>query len=121
MTRFCAALSWCVRDLLSPSLLPRCFRRSRSLVFLAHNVSIVENLMLIANAEISGSVTVGRGVWGGPAATVINGVEISDRSFIGMGAVVTPKRCRGNEGCQESRKSAREKRATGLLALMILV
>lgn len=57
-------------------------------VFIAHNVSIGEATFVIAGAEISGSVTVGRQVWISPEATVINKVSIGDHALVGIGAVV---------------------------------
>ncbi|APG62477.1 hypothetical protein LPB140_06400 [Sphingorhabdus lutea] len=58
-------------------------------VFIAHNCQIAENCMIIACAEVSGSVKLGKGVWVGPNATLINGISIGDDSFIGIGAAVT--------------------------------
>ncbi|NNM45782.1 UDP-3-O-(3-hydroxymyristoyl)glucosamine N-acyltransferase [Knoellia koreensis] len=57
-------------------------------VFIAHNVSIDENSFIIAGAEISGSVRIGRGVWISPEVTVINKVSIGDEALVGIGAVV---------------------------------
>jgi UDP-3-O-[3-hydroxymyristoyl] glucosamine N-acyltransferase len=45
--------------------------------------------MIIACAEISGSVTVGDAVWVGPNAAITNGVTICDRAFVGISACVT--------------------------------
>lgn len=43
----------------------------------------------IACAEISGSVTIGRGVRIGPNASIREYVTIGDRALVGLGAVVT--------------------------------
>ncbi len=58
-------------------------------VFIAHNVVIEENAVIIAGAEISGSVTIGRGAWVAPQAAIINKVHIGERALVGIGAVVT--------------------------------
>ena len=58
-------------------------------VFVAHNVRVGEASYLIAGAEISGSVVIGRRVWVSPEAAVINKVVIGDDALIGIGAVVT--------------------------------
>lgn len=58
-------------------------------VFIAHNVQIGNRSVIIAGAEISGSVVVGEDCWISPQVTVINGVVIGDKSLIGIGAVVT--------------------------------
>lgn len=57
-------------------------------VFIAHNVLVGENSFIIAGAEISGSVEIGKGVWISPEAAVINKVTIGDGAFLGIGAVV---------------------------------
>lgn len=58
-------------------------------VFIAHNVSVGENTVIIACAEISGSVRLGRDVWIAPSACIINQAEVGDRGMVGIGAVVT--------------------------------
>ena len=57
-------------------------------VFIAHNVQMDENCVVIANAEVSGSVRVGRGSWIGPHSTIIEQVRIGSNSLVGLGAVV---------------------------------
>ena len=57
-------------------------------VFIAHNVLLGENSVVIANAEISGSVIVGKHCWIGPASTIIQGLNIGQNSLIGIGSVV---------------------------------
>lgn len=56
--------------------------------FIAHNVKIGQNTLVIAGAEISGSVHIGEGCWIGPNACVREGLTIGDRSLVGIGAVV---------------------------------
>lgn len=58
------------------------------LVFIAHNVVIGEDSLVIANAEVSGSVRIGRNCWIGPSASLINGISVGDRAYVGIGAVV---------------------------------
>ena len=58
-------------------------------VFLAHNVNIGADTLVIANAEVSGSVTIGAKCWIGPSVSILNGITIGEGSLIGLGAVVT--------------------------------
>lgn len=58
-------------------------------VFIAHNVRIGSNSLVIACSEVSGSVTIGERVWLGPNCSIMNGITIGDRATIGLGAVVT--------------------------------
>ena len=64
-------------------------------VHIAHNVAIGRNTILTACAELSGSMTIGEGVWIGPNSSFMHGISIGDRAFIGLGAVVT-KDCQPN-------------------------
>lgn len=57
-------------------------------VHIAHNVVIGEKTLLIACAIVAGSVTIGKGVWIAPNASIINKVSVGDRSFVGIGTVV---------------------------------
>jgi UDP-3-O-[3-hydroxymyristoyl] glucosamine N-acyltransferase len=59
-----------------------------NLVHVAHNVHIEENAMIIACAEVSGAVRVGRDTWIGPNACVIQKVTLGAGSLVGIGAVV---------------------------------
>lgn len=56
--------------------------------FVAHNVRIGNDSLVIAGAEISGSVHVGKSCWIGPNACIREGLKIGDRSLVGIGAVV---------------------------------
>ena len=56
--------------------------------FIAHNVVIGANCLIIAGAEISGSVRIGNDAWVAPNSSIINEVSIGDRAVIGLGAVV---------------------------------
>jgi UDP-3-O-[3-hydroxymyristoyl] glucosamine N-acyltransferase len=59
-----------------------------SQVFVAHNVQIDEDCLIIAHAELSGSVAVGPGVIIGPRVCVKEHVAIGEGALIGIGAVV---------------------------------
>jgi UDP-3-O-[3-hydroxymyristoyl] glucosamine N-acyltransferase len=59
-----------------------------NLVHVAHNVRIGRRASLTACVELSGSVTVGDGVWLAPGVTVNHLVTIGNHSFIGTGSVV---------------------------------
>lgn len=61
-------------------------------VHIAHNCHLGMNSILTACAELSGSVTIGKNVWLGPNCSLLNGINIGDNAFIGLGAVVT-KNC----------------------------
>lgn len=57
-------------------------------VFIAHNVNIGARSMVIAGAEVSGSVEIGEDCWISPQVTILNGVKVGHRSFVGLGSVV---------------------------------
>jgi len=57
-------------------------------VHIAHNCRIGTNTVVIACAEISGSVSIGKDAWFAPNCSVLNGVSIDDNAIIGIGAVV---------------------------------
>jgi UDP-3-O-[3-hydroxymyristoyl] glucosamine N-acyltransferase len=59
-----------------------------NLVHIAHGVEIGENSLIIANAMIAGSCSIGKNVWVSPSASVLNKIEVGDGGVIGMGAVV---------------------------------
>lgn len=58
-------------------------------VFIAHNVFVGSNSMIIAEAQISGSTIIGEKCWLGPNCSLINGINIGNNCFIGLGTVVT--------------------------------
>lgn len=58
-------------------------------VFIAHNVQVGNRTVIIAGAEISGSVIIGEDCWISPQVTIIDGKVVGDKSLIGIGAVVT--------------------------------
>jgi UDP-3-O-[3-hydroxymyristoyl] glucosamine N-acyltransferase len=58
-------------------------------VFLAHNVVVGAECLLVAGAALAGSVTLGDEVIVGINASVVVGVTIGDRAIIGAGSVVT--------------------------------
>lgn len=57
-------------------------------VHIAHNCRIKCRAMLTGAVVLAGGVTVGETVWIAGNATVLNGLEIGDRAFVGLGAVV---------------------------------
>jgi UDP-3-O-[3-hydroxymyristoyl] glucosamine N-acyltransferase len=58
-------------------------------VFIAHNVRIGDRSLVIAGAEISGSVVLGAGAWIGPQVTIRDQVIVGENAMAGIGAVVT--------------------------------
>jgi UDP-3-O-[3-hydroxymyristoyl] glucosamine N-acyltransferase len=59
-----------------------------NLVHIAHNCDIGEDAVVIANAMIGGSTTVGRGSWIAPSAAINNKLRIGEGVIVGTGAVV---------------------------------
>lgn len=57
-------------------------------VHIAHNCVIEESAMVVACAEVSGSVRVGKRSWLGPNCSIIDRISIGDDCVVGMGAVV---------------------------------
>lgn len=57
-------------------------------VHIAHNCIIEEEAMVVACAEVSGSVRVGKRSWLGPNCSIIDRITIGDDCVVGMGAVV---------------------------------
>lgn len=57
-------------------------------VHIAHNVKVEIGAMVVACAEISGGVVVGRNSWIGPNTSVIQKVKIGNDAFIGIGSNV---------------------------------
>lgn len=57
-------------------------------VFIAHNVRVNEDCLVIAHAELSGSVTVGPGAIVGPRVCVKEHVTIGEGALIGIGSTV---------------------------------
>lgn len=62
--------------------------RIDNLVHIAHNVIIGEDCLIIALAEISGSVVIGDRTQVSPAASVRDNLEIGQDAVVGIGAVV---------------------------------
>jgi UDP-3-O-[3-hydroxymyristoyl] glucosamine N-acyltransferase len=58
-------------------------------VFIAHNCFISEKTMIIAFAQISGSVHIGKRCWIAPNVSIMQKLHIGDNVTIGLGAVVT--------------------------------
>jgi len=60
-----------------------------NLVHFAHSARAGSGCSIVARAEISGSVTLGNGVWVGPNASINQLLHIDDYCYIGTGSVVT--------------------------------
>lgn len=60
-----------------------------NLVHIAHNVQISDGSMIVAQAMIAGSSSIGENTYIAPGARVIDQIRIGNNSLIGMGAVVT--------------------------------
>jgi UDP-3-O-[3-hydroxymyristoyl] glucosamine N-acyltransferase len=59
-----------------------------NLCHIAHNVEIGQSCLVIAGAEVSGSVVIGAGAWVGPNACIKEHLTIGARAMVGIGAVV---------------------------------
>lgn len=57
-------------------------------VFIAHNVHIGRNCLIIANAGIAGTVEIGEGVIVGLGVQIRDHVKVGARALLGAGAVV---------------------------------
>jgi UDP-3-O-[3-hydroxymyristoyl] glucosamine N-acyltransferase LpxD len=57
-------------------------------VFIAHNCDLGENVIVIAGAEISGSVRIGRDSWIGPMVSIRDGLHIAANTLVGIGSTV---------------------------------
>ena len=57
-------------------------------VFVAHNCYIEKGTVIIANAEVSGSVHIGKNCWISPNVCIRDGIIVGNNTIIGMGAVV---------------------------------
>jgi UDP-3-O-[3-hydroxymyristoyl] glucosamine N-acyltransferase len=67
-----------------------------NLVHVAHNCVIRDGAFIIACAELSGGVTVGKNAWIAPNSCTHQKITIGENSLVGLGAVVTkdvPDRC----------------------------
>ncbi len=60
-----------------------------NLCHIAHNVVIGKRAMIIADAMIGGSTSIGEGSWVSPSACLRDQITIGDNTVIGMASVVT--------------------------------
>lgn len=60
-----------------------------NLCHIGHGVQIGSNTTVTACTELSGSITIGSGVWLAPNISVTHKVNIGDNSLVGIGSVVT--------------------------------
>lgn len=58
-------------------------------VFIAHNCKIGKRTLVIACAELSGSVTIGENCWIAPNCSIMQKVNIGDNVTIGIGSIIT--------------------------------
>jgi acetyltransferase-like isoleucine patch superfamily enzyme len=58
-------------------------------VHIAHNIVMDDNCIIVACAEISGSVHLEPGVWVGPNSATVEGLTLAADTLLGVGAVVT--------------------------------
>lgn len=63
--------------------------KTDNLVHIAHNCIVGENSILTACTELSGGVTLGKGVWMGPNSSTMQKIYIADNATVGLGSVVT--------------------------------
>lgn len=57
-------------------------------VHIAHNIRVDEHAFIIACAEISGGVSIGKRAWIAPGSSILNQLSIGDDAVVGLGAVV---------------------------------
>ncbi len=60
-----------------------------NLVHLAHNCYVEEGAFIIACAEVSGGVRVGKNAWIGPNVSILQKLVVGEGALIGLGAVLT--------------------------------
>ncbi|MFD1244753.1 UDP-3-O-(3-hydroxymyristoyl)glucosamine N-acyltransferase [Paralysiella testudinis] len=77
-----------VRGVLSNTIIKN-YVKVDNLVHIAHNCIIEEGAFVIACAELSGGVHIGRNAWVGPNACIIQKLSIGENALIGIGSVVT--------------------------------
>jgi UDP-3-O-[3-hydroxymyristoyl] glucosamine N-acyltransferase len=58
-------------------------------IHVAHNVTVGENAVVIAQAMLGGSASIGARAWIAPAGIVMNQVRVGDDAMVGLAAVVT--------------------------------
>lgn len=64
------------------------FCKIDNLVQIAHGVKLKENVLIAASACIAGRTVIGKDSWIGLGATIINGIQVGDKSRINIGSVV---------------------------------
>lgn len=74
------------RGLLSNTVI-RDHTKIDNLTYIAHNVVIEENCLIIGGSVICGSAKIGRDAYLAPNSTVLNQVTVGNRSKIGVGSV----------------------------------
>lgn len=80
--------STCIdQGVMAPTRIGR-MTRIDNLVHIAHNCQIGPNNMIVACAEISGSVSSGNNCWFGPNSSTLQGLKLGDEVFVGIRALV---------------------------------
>jgi len=59
-----------------------------NLVYIAHNCHIKRGALIMANATLLGSVTVGEYAWIAPSTSILNGMDVGRCGMTGVGSVV---------------------------------
>lgn len=59
-----------------------------NLCHIAHNVQVGRDCLIIAGAEVSGSVVIGEGAWVGPNVSIKEHLTVGARAMVGIGSVV---------------------------------
>jgi len=65
------------------------YSKTDNFVHIAHGVKMGKRVRVAASAMIAGRVIIRDDVWIGPAAVIINGIELGEKSNISLGSVVT--------------------------------
>ncbi len=58
-------------------------------VYVAHASHVGKRVLIVGNAMLSGSVTIGDDVWIGPSVTLSHGIKIGNNAFLTIGSVIT--------------------------------
>ncbi len=65
--------------------------------YVAHNIEIGENTIIIGKTNIGGSTIIGKDCYISSGVNIINGITIEDSAFIGIGSVVIMKVKKGKK------------------------
>jgi UDP-3-O-[3-hydroxymyristoyl] glucosamine N-acyltransferase LpxD len=65
--------------------------------YIAHNIEIGENTIIIGKTNIGGSTTIGKDCYISSGVNILNGITIEDSAFVGIGSVVILKVKKGKK------------------------